>query len=237
MSNRPSNILPLDGIFLDLYGTITAGDRAAVHAACERIVADLSLPVSAERFAVQWGEKFFVCVDDSNHDRFRTLVQCECESLADTLADFGRQADPMPYVQMLDSYWRDPPVHADVLDAVARLPLPVCIVSNADSEPALAALARHGLRFAHVVTSEDARHYKPHAAIFQHALQRTGWRADRVLHVGDSLHSDIRGATQAGLHAAWICRDDRIHDIGTAEPHHTIRDLHGLVSLLHEWPT
>ena len=195
------------------------------------MVDDLGLPLPAEDFAIRWGEQFFSLVDRSNHDDFRTLVECEHESLRATVATFGRRIDTEPYVRILEDYWRAPPIHGDVLDAVARLPLPVCIVSNADAAAAHAAIAAHGLRFDHIVTSEDARCYKPCPAIFEYALQRTGWRRERVVHVGDSLHSDIAGAHAAGLRSAWICRDERIHDIGSCTPHHRFCDLLGLVDL------
>lgn len=222
----------LDGIFLDLYGTLTAGDRAAVHEASRRVVEDLRLGISTETFAVRWGELFFALVDESNHETFRTLEECERLSLAATAGEFGRVIDPVPYVAILVDYQHRPPIHPEISAVLAAMTLPICLVSNADIGAAQSALALHGLKFAHVVTSEEARHYKPHGGIFEFALKRTGWRADRVLHVGDSLHSDIQGAMAAGLHAAWICRDERIHDIGSVTPDHTFTDLRGLQELL-----
>ena len=43
-----SNVLELEGIFLDFYGTIAAGDRAAVESACARVIAAVpSVPTLA----------------------------------------------------------------------------------------------------------------------------------------------------------------------------------------------
>ena len=225
--------MALDGIFLDLYGTITSGDRAAVHAACLQIVQDHAISIPAGDFAIRWGERFFALVDRSNHDGFKTLLHCEHESLDETLAECGLfNIDTAPYVNVLEDYWQAPPVHDEVHDVLARLQLPICLVTNADTLAAHGAMTTNRLRFAHVVTSEEARCYKPDAGIFRFALRRTGWRADRVLHVGDSLHSDIKGAKAAGLRSAWICREDRIHDIGTVEPDHRLRTLHDLFDLL-----
>ena len=220
------------GVFLDLYGTITAGDRAAVHAAASRVVDDLRLPVSAERFAVLWGERFFSLIDRSNHDDFRTLRQCEDESLCETVAAMGLAIEPQPYVDMLESYWIAPPLHSEVKAAIERLHVPVCLVSNADTAGALGALAHHGLRFEHVVTSQEARCYKPHGGIFEFALRRTGWPREAVIHVGDSLHSDVKGAKQVGLRTGWVCREERIHDIGETTPDYTFATLQDLADLL-----
>ena len=76
------------------------------------------------------------------------------------------------------------------------------------------------------------RCYKPEEAIFRRALDELNISADRVLHVGDSLHSDIAGASAMGISAAWICRNDRIHDVGDVQPWRTIQSLTELHKLL-----
>lgn len=45
---------------------------------------------------------------------------------------------------------------------------------------------------------------KPDPAIYQPVLARLGMPKDRVLAVGDSLRTDIAGATAAGLAACWV---------------------------------
>ncbi len=47
---------------------------------------------------------------------------------------------------------------------------------------------------------------KPHAHIFQEALNRAGVRPEEALHVGDSLKDDVQGAREAGIHALFIDR-------------------------------
>jgi 2-haloalkanoic acid dehalogenase type II len=140
--------------------------------------------------------------------------------------------DPVPYVADIEAYWASPPVHPDAIEMLQRVNVPICCVSNADTAPLLSAIARVGVHFDHVVASEAVRCYKPDSAIFQNAVDRLGVQPSRAIHVGDSKHSDIGGAARLGITTAWICRDDRIHDIGVAEPHHTIRTLTELCDLL-----
>jgi ribonucleotide monophosphatase NagD (HAD superfamily) len=45
---------------------------------------------------------------------------------------------------------------------------------------------------------------KPDPAIYQPVLARLGLPKDRVLAVGDSLRTDIAGATSVGLAACWV---------------------------------
>ncbi len=221
-----------DGILIDFYGTICAGDREAVEAVCRDVVQTCDLPIGAPELAVTWGECFFAVVDRSNHDSFRNLYECVRVSLVETLDGHQRHSDPDPFVAQLAEYWTDPPVFADALEFIRTNDLPICCLSNADTVPLLEAIQKHGLRFDAVVSSEDARSYKPNRAIFEQGLNALGIEPDRAIHVGDSLHADIGGAAGLGITTAWICREDRIHDIGTCKPDFTLSSLGELAPLL-----
>lgn len=221
-----------DTVFIDFYGTICSGDREAVEGACQRIVDSLGLDMSPKKFAVTWGERFFATVENSNHDRFQTLHACELSSLMATFDDLGVDADPIPFVSDLEEYWRNPPIYSDALEFLRGLNLPVCCVSNADSEALLTAIEKHDLRFDAVVSSEEAKCYKPDPGIFKRALTQMGSDPENTVHIGDSLHSDIDGAIRSGIGHVWLCRENRIHDIGTASPDCTISTLSELPDLL-----
>lgn len=222
----------IEAVLIDFYGTISAGDRAAVERACARIVAACRLPLSAAELAVIWGERFFGTIEQSNHQHFRTLHECELSSLEATLADYGVAADPRPFVAELEAYWADPPLHADAVAFLDEIEVPICCVSNADAMPLAAAIARHALRFDAVVCSEAARCYKPQAAIFERAARQLGVAPQNLVHIGDSLHSDVGGASGAGIATVWVRRDGRIHDIGTATPDHVVEQLTEVPALL-----
>lgn len=224
--------LELDGVFLDMYGTVTTGDRATVEAVCAAVIRDTGVPGSARELAVTWGERFFAAMDATNGDHFETLLQIEARTLRETMSARGVAVDPTPYVARLTAYWRDPPLQPEVREFLGVFRLPICIVSNADRADLEAALARHRLTTAGLVTSEDVRSYKPDPRIFEAALELTGWRRERVLHVGDSLHSDVGGARRAGLRSGWVNRAHRIHDIGTDRPDHEFENLLDLHALL-----
>ncbi len=64
----------------------------------------------------------------------------------------------------------------------------------------------HGLTPTDVFTSEDARAYKPRKELFEFALRTTGLKADEVIHIGDSLCSDVKGASSVGINALWLNR-------------------------------
>lgn len=109
----------------------------------------------------------------------------------------------------------------------SRLTVPVCVVSDVDRVDLDAAIAHHGLTFTAVVISEDVGEYKPDRAMFTRALAALGLAADEMLHVGDSINADVRGAHAAGIRAAWINRRGQVapQDIPIA---FEITDLSGL---------
>jgi putative hydrolase of the HAD superfamily len=128
--------------------------------------------------------------------------------------------------------------HADArpaLDALAGEHL-LAVVTNGASCLQREKLAASGLaeRFHAVVVSGDLGAGKPDAAVFAHALDALGARADEAVMVGDSLERDVEGALAAGLRAVWVNRDGRA--AGAAPPAGVVevRDLRELPRALEE---
>jgi 2-haloacid dehalogenase/putative hydrolase of the HAD superfamily len=223
-----------DALFLDFYGTLVVGDRTAVEATCACVVRDHNLPMTAAELAVAWGHKFFGAIAQCNHDGFLTLYDCECRTLLEAIAEHAGQIDPRPYAELLRAYWKAPPLAPNALEALRAIDVPICIVSNADTADVLAAIDHHGLPIEHVVTSEDTRSYKPDAVIFRTALERMKVAPQRVLHAGDSLHSDVGGAGTLGIATCWVHYSDRILDVGACTPDHRITNLSQLPAIIRD---
>jgi len=118
--------------------------------------------------------------------------------------------------------------------------LPTALMSNADDDFLYPCLGRNGLAFPVVVTSEEARTYKPHVAIFRRLCEAMALPPDKVLYVGDSRLADVTGAKHAGLKAAWVNRargDGRTSEWGSRgrellEPDFEVDSLTGLLEVL-----
>ena len=106
-------------------------------------------------------------------------------------------------------YWVKPPIFEESKQFFDVCPGPVYVVSNIDRDDVLQAIEYHGLKPAGVFTSEDARSYKPRKELFEFALRSTGLAADEVVHIGDSLSSDVKGASSVGIKAIWVNRSNR----------------------------
>jgi 2-haloacid dehalogenase/putative hydrolase of the HAD superfamily len=111
---------------------------------------------------------------------------------------------------------------------LAACPVSVCVVSNTDDDDLQSALRHVGLRFDMVVTSEDCRSYRPRPEMFEKALSLLGLPAGEVLHIGDSIRSDIAGAKAAGIPMLWINPDGR-QAPAELTPDYVSRDLTGLL--------
>lgn len=59
------------------------------------------------------------------------------------------------------------------------------------------------------VVHEDAKSYKPRKELFEFALNSTGFPAEQIVHIGDSLSSDVKGASATLINAIWINRGGR----------------------------
>ena len=173
-----------DVLFIDFYGTLAAGDSEAIDAACQSAIDDLGLDLSVRDLAQRWGGALFSMLESSNGAQFDTLYWLQKRALEAAARSVGVEADCARYIDDLKAYCRNPPLHDDALDALARAGVPVCIVSNADDEEIDAALAAHGVQVDGVITSESTRSYKPDSTIFTEAMARMGVAPERCLHVG-----------------------------------------------------
>jgi 2-haloacid dehalogenase len=119
-----------------------------------------------------------------------------------------------------------------VLTRVART-YPLCIISNTARDIIERSIAHMDVTFAHVVTAEDVRVYKPDRRIFEAALARLGLPpGPQVLHVFQSKIVDLPTAARLGLQTAWINRNRQDLEADLPRPDSIFPDLAPLVSLL-----
>ena len=99
-------------------------------------------------------------------------------------------------------------VYPEVPSALAALRerYRIAVLSDADRDFLHGSIDRNGLAFETVVSSEEARAYKPHVSLFRDVCARLGVEPSQAAYVGDSPWADIAGARHAGLRAVWINR-------------------------------
>lgn len=96
-----------------------------------------------------------------------------------------------------------------LLDEVHARDLRVGLVSNLFDPPALLreTFADLGVlsRLDAIALSAEVGWRKPHAALFEHALQELGVTTDAAVHVGDRRREDVGGAQAIGLRTVQAC--------------------------------
>jgi len=220
-------------ILLDFYGTVVEEDDATIAAICEEIAAAASARVAPQQVASFWSGRFADLCYDAHGRRFRPQKDLELRSLRETLKQFDARLDAQLLSQRLYDYWRQPKLLPEVRGVLARVRVPICLVSNIDDAELDAALAHCSLTFNHVVTSERCRAYKPHPAPFERALGLLRLSPREVLSVGDSWRSDVRGAKTLGIAALWVNRQGRILLAEEEQPDFMAADLRGILVVGH----
>lgn len=195
-------------IFLDFYGTVVHEDGEVIKKVSQEIFDTGKVSDIGEIDAYWWNE-FQAAFMASKGDAFQTQRALEYQSLKKTIEHFESTADATELSNLMFEHWVQPPIFEDAKVFLEKCPVPVYIVSNIDTADILQAIAYHGLTPAGVFTSEDARSYKPGKELFEYALKQSGLTVDEVVHIGDSMSSDIKGATALGIKAIWVNRGGR----------------------------
>lgn len=154
-------------------------------------------------------------------DAYRRAVLSAAGVPADRLADASADlATAMS--EVATKTWNHPLTgSAHGLQQLCATGVPMAIVSNADGtieelllQLGLCQLGTGPLAvMAAIVDSGVVGIEKPDPAIFTHALEATGSDPARTVHVGDTLHADVVGATAAGVRPLHLdpvgwCEDD-----------------------------
>jgi 2-haloacid dehalogenase/putative hydrolase of the HAD superfamily len=195
----------IKAFFVDFYGTIVHEDGEVIKK-ITKIICDTGKVDNAKEVDSFWWLDFQNMFLNSYGDSFETQRALERKSLEHTLERFSSDADAAELSDMMFAHWIKPPVFEDSKEFFEKCPVPIYIVSNIDTDDILKAIDFHGLNPAGVYTSEDARSYKPRKELFELALKETGLRTDEVIHIGDSISSDVKGAGVLGIKTLWLNR-------------------------------
>lgn len=220
---------------LDFYGTLVHEDTEVIDLICQEVSRNAPAASPAE-VAATWWSAFSQLADAAYGPGFRPQRDLARESLAETISHHRSAAEPGALLEAQFAYWRRPHIHPDTRKLLAST-IPACVVSDIDRADLAAALAHHQLtgRFTHLVTSQDARAYKPRPEMFTTALKLLGLGPHQVIHVGDSLTRDVAGAARLGIPVAWVNRSGRPAPGTGPRPTYEVHNLDELLSLLDNW--
>ncbi len=221
-------------ILLDFYGTVVAEDDEPLQRVVEQVAAASRGKVAAREVADYYTRVYDGLCNESWGPRYRLQKDIEKTAMARLVAHFEADLDALAMAQTIIEYWRRPLLFPETRETLARCPVPVCLVSNIDNAELFAAMEYHGLSFCATVTSEDCRGYKPRPELFRRALALLGLAEGEVLHVGDSIVNDVRGAQALGIPVLWVNRNGRAFPPGGKPPNLESPDLTGIAKVFED---
>ena len=198
----------IKAFFIDFYGTVVHEDGTVVKQISE-ILSKTGNGADVSEIDKFWGKDFRNKFEEAYGENYESQRELERQSIQDTIEHFDSNADADELADMLFEQWVKPPIFEDSKEFMENSPLPVYIVSNIDKADIEEAIQFHGLHPAGVFTSEDAKSYKPCGRIFDMALEEAGLRPNEVIHIGDSIGSDVKGARRKGIRALLINRSGK----------------------------
>lgn len=157
-----------------------------------------------------------------------TLADLKTERFRRLFLERGLEIDAVQFGQMyLDLLGKE--VH--LIDGVASMlhsleGARIAVLTNGFKDVQLARIAASGLAdtFEGIFTSEEIGFQKPQPEIFEHVFEQLQIEdKSRVLMVGDSLSSDIRGGNNFGIDTCWF-NPKRKENNGLARPTYEIHD-------------
>ena len=203
----------IKAFFLDFYGTVVHEDGEVVKKISQLIyeTGKAESPSEVDSF---WWQDFQNLFNNSYGNTFETQRALEKKSIKHTLEKFASNENIDKLSNYMFEHWVKPPIFEESKKFFEISPLPIYIVSNIDANDVLRAIEFHQLSPSGIFTSEDAKAYKPRKELFELALNTTGLHADEVIHIGDSLSSDVKGASSVGIKAIWLNRFNKENSCG-----------------------
>ncbi len=201
-------LIMIKAVFIDFYGTVVYEDGEVIQKVSQEIFVSGKVNDKSEIGSYWWNE-FQTAFNNAYGDSFKAQRILEYKSLEKTIKHFKSSADAVKLSNLMFRHWIEPPIFEESKQFFELCPVPIYVLSNIDRADVLQAIKYHGLKPAGVFTSEDAKSYKPRKELFEFALNNVGLSAGEVLHIGDSLSSDIKGASSVGINAIWVNRNNR----------------------------
>ncbi len=192
---RPMNRRP-KAVLLDYYGTAVRDDLSLVNRVACQIADAAETETTAHQVSTHWQDAVRVLRRRACGDTFISRREIDRRALERTLARFGARLNAEVLAAELDESRRRARPFDETVSVLSLCPVPVVVLANGARETLEENLRSTGLAFHDVITSEDVRAYKPRAVTWLKALGRLRLSPEKVLHVGDSLQTDIRGARE-----------------------------------------
>ena len=149
-------------------------------------------------------------VAEKNKGIIHDLREIRRIAFQETLKDIKRPNDELAnhlYEIYIKHRYENIELYDDVLPTLKELKkkYKLCLLSNGNTFPEKCGL---GGIFDFVIFAQDYGFTKPDPRIFYVLIEKARCDNSEIIHIGDSLQSDILGATNVGIRSIWINRNN-----------------------------
>lgn len=198
----------IKALFMDYYGTV-AYENGPIMLEVIQSVYKNSTAKSPEEIFIYWWKTIKEKVVHANGANFRTQHEIALENFNDLLDHFHSSKNSLELLNKMEEHWCTSALYKDARLFLEKTKLDVYFITNSDNHYVFENIKKHGLHPQGVITSEQAKYSKPRKEIFLYALEKTGLQSEEVIHIGDSLESDVKCPHQVGIDSIWMNRENK----------------------------
>ena len=228
-------------VIFDMYETLVQNPQDEWKHGFEAIILEQGLDIDADQLWREWsaGDSAFRASRVKPATPFRTYYQAWRDCFDHSFAILGISGDADSATSSFISYISNRDPYPETVEAVRAVQgrWRTAVLSNADDDYLLPNLELLDLEFEAVLSSEEARVYKPLPGLFRQMLRRLNVAPSESVYVGDRQYEDVQGASEVGISAIWVNRSGASSDPQLPEPAYQIKSLLELPGLLSEWPS
>ena len=230
---------PITAVIFDMYDTLVQNPSDRWIDGIEAIIREQSLDTGPDRLLQEWsvGNAEFRDSRDNPDAPFRTYFQAWRDGFDRAFTNLEVPGDAAGASRSFIGFLsrRDP--YPETVEAIKLVQggWRTAVLSNADDDYLMPNLGLLDLQFEAVLSSEEARVYKPHPGLFRQMLKRLNVAPGQAVYVGDRQYEDVKGARGVGINSVWINRTGEPPDPRLPEPACQIKSLLELPGLLAAW--
>jgi len=235
VSRRPFALDNIEVVALDAYGTVLDFTEPDFIVTMAEICAEQGLEADAAEMWRRFLRASYLMRSEHHADPvYKRYDQAWADQFEYVFKRMRLQGDAWAAALQFKAALAGADAFADAQPAIDALRphYRLALLSNADDDFLMECLARNGLEFDTIVTSEQAEAIKPNPAIFEYLARELDVAPEKVLYAGDNPIPDVLGPQRAGMMSAWVNRAGMRKPRNVPQPDVRVRSLEELARLL-----
>ena len=195
----------IKAVFIDYTGTLMKENSQYALQVAQLIAEKSTIPDIKSVVKIWW--KLFTDLENQSYkDTFMTEDEILIKAFNILKREYEATVDQNIFCSLIHKCWSKSPIFEDVKLFFENCNLPIYIITNNDSDYVNVFLEDNELKCAGIISGNMVKAYKPHREIFEKALETSKCKPHEVIHIGDSITSDVNGALDVGINACLLDR-------------------------------